>query len=207
MPPWFRRFGDIPGMAYEPPAWVDRGTLPGHDAVPQTRTFALPERQVETLWWSAWSEGTGDGGASPAHYRAFRDRPDTPTSDVIRNLYEGLELPGEPTDYHFLIQGSAIQLWAHSREEPEVISEVEKLCWLDIRLVEAYPGAASDEQHGFYLNLSFSTLIDIYEREGFLGEALEVAELGARYGQGDEAQERLVQRIEAVENETVGDQQ
>lgn len=135
---------------------------------------------------------------------------DASPDDLIRNVYEGLELPGEPADYHFLIQGSAGQLWGHRREEPRVIGEVEKLCWLDIRLVEAWPGAArnqySDEGE-FHVILSFGRLIEIYEREGFLAESLEVAELAARYRQGDEARERLMQRIEAVENETVGDQQ
>jgi hypothetical protein len=134
---------------------------------------------------------------------------DTSTSELIRNVYEGLELPGEPTDYHFLIQGSASQLWTRRREEPHVIGEVEKLCWLDIRLVEAFPGAVRNEyseEREFYGILSFSRLIDIYEREGFLAEALEVAELGVRYGQSDEASKRLRQRIEAVENEAVGDE-
>ncbi len=135
---------------------------------------------------------------------------DASADDLIRNVYEGLELPGEPSDYHFLIQGSASELWARRRQEPRVIGEVEKLCWLDIRLVEAWPGAASDkysDEREFYAILSFGTLIEIYEREGFLAEAFEVAELAARYGQGDEARERLMQRIESVENETVGDQQ
>jgi len=135
---------------------------------------------------------------------------DASPEDLIRNVYEGLELPGEPTDYHFLIQGSASQLWSHRRQEPCVIGEVEKLCWLDIRLVEAWPGAASNQysdEREFYAILSFGALIEIYEREGFLAEALEVAELAARYGQHDEVRERLIRRIEAVENETVGDQQ
>jgi hypothetical protein len=129
---------------------------------------------------------------------------DASTSDLVRNVYEGLELPGEPADYHFLIQGSASQLWTHRREDPHVIGEVEKLCWLDIRLIESCPGAVRNEyseERQFYEILSFRRLIDIYEREGFLAEALDVAELGVRYGQSDEARERLKQRIETVEHE------
>ena len=206
---WFPRFGDIPAMVYEPLAWVDRGRIPGHDAVPEAHSTSLVERRIESLWWPTGSDG-GGSSASPAHGRAFGEMRDASPDDLIRNVYEGLELPGEPADYHFLIQGSAGQLWARRREEPRVIGEVEKLCWLDIRLVEAWPDAASNQysdEGEFYVILSFGTLIEIYEREGFLAEALEVAELAARYGQGDEARERLIQRIEAVENETVGDQQ
>jgi hypothetical protein len=197
-------------MVYEPPAWVDRSMLPGNDAVPEAHTTVLDERRIETLWWPTAGEGGGGSSASPAHGRAFGDMRDASPDALIRNVYEGLELPGEPADYHFLIQGSAGQLWAHRREEPRVIGEVENLCWLDIRLVEAWPDAVrnqySDERE-FYGILSFGTLIQIYEREGFLAEALEVAELAARYGQGDEVRERLRQRIEAVESETFGDEQ
>jgi hypothetical protein len=134
---------------------------------------------------------------------------DASTSDLVRNVYEGLELPGEPAGYHFLIQGSASQLWTHRREDPHVVGEVEKLCWLDIRLIETCPEAVRNEyseKREFCEIISFHRLIDIYEREGFLAEALDVAELGARYGQSDEARERLKRRIEAAENETVCDE-
>lgn len=49
-----------------------------------------------------------------------------------------------------------------------------------------------DEEYSFYSILTFGKLIEIYEREGFLAEALEVAELGAQYGQVNGARERLI---------------
>lgn len=138
MPEWFRRFGDVPAVSYESPVWVDRVRLPGHDAVPQVQSIALGGERSETLWWPA-ETGGGGGSASPVHSRAFGDVSNASASELIRNVYEGLELPGEPADYHFLIQGWASQLWGHRREEPRVIGEVEKLCWLDINLVQARP--------------------------------------------------------------------
>ena len=56
----------------------------------------------------------------------------------------------------------------------------------------------------FYRVLSFSILIDLYAREGFLREALDVAERAARYGQGLEARDRLAERVASVENEDRG---
>lgn len=153
------------------------------------------------LWWPA--EG-GGGSASPAHGRAFGDLRGAPTSDLLKGCYQGLELPGEPGDYHFLIQGCAKELWGRRRQEPEVLENVEKLCWLDVYLIEARPDAVSDEFSDvpkFFSVLTFAILIELYEREGFLFDAFDVAERAARYGQGLEARERLAERIAAVENE------
>lgn len=194
-------------MSYEPSAWVDRSKLRGHDAVPQAQSIALRGERSDTLWWPT-ETGGGGGSASPAHGRAFGDLGDASTSELIHNVYEGLELPGEPSDYHFLIQGCASELWRRRREEPSVIGEVEKLCWLDISLVKVCPRAVTNEygeEHTFYSILVFGVLTEIYEREGCLAEALEVAELAARYGQGDDTRQRLLERIQAVENEAVGD--
>jgi hypothetical protein len=126
---------------------------------------------------------------------------------LVQNVYEGLELPGEGTDYHFLIQGCAKELWGRRRDEPDVLEEVERLCWLDIQLVESLPEAVMDEfsdEPRFYQVLSFDILIDLYEREGFLHEALEVADRAARHGQGFADRDRLAERIAAVETEDRG---
>jgi hypothetical protein len=203
LPKWFRRLGDIPGLGHECPEWIDRSRLPGFNAVPREYTVDLGDRRIESL---SWPRGDGEAtSASPVHARAYSERSNYSSGDIVRNVYEGLELPGEPSDYHFLLQGSASQLWSLRRAEPRVIAEVEKLCWLDIHLIEACPSAASDgDDRGFYSILTFGTLIEIYEREGFLAEAVSAAELAARFGQGDAAKERLTHRIDAVKSETTG---
>src|SRR5260370_1949030 len=145
MPEWFRRFGEIPGVAYTPPEQIDRLSLAGRDEVREGQPCRFGGKLKETL---SWPPGDGSGGrsASPAHYRAFSTFPNprnVPATAMLRNLYQGLELPGEPSDYHFLIQRAAEQLWRRRRNEPDLLGEVERLCWLDIGLVQARPNAAS----------------------------------------------------------------
>jgi hypothetical protein len=200
-PEWFRRFGDISGVRFEGAPGIRRESLSGHDATPEFHSFEMDGTRRNSLWWR---ENGGGGSASPAHHRAFGDVRTVGTADIVRNVYEGLELPGEPSDYHFLIQAAANELWGRRREDPGVLEEVERLCWLDIQLVEARPDAASDEfsdEPRFHAILTFGILINLYEREGFLPEALDVAQRAARCGQGDAAEQELMRRVQAVEAE------
>jgi len=198
---WFRRFGDIPGVTYAGEPRVDPRRLPGYGAVPKVDVYDFEGERRESV---LWPERGGETSASPAHRRAFSDLRDITTARLVKNVYEGLELSGEPRDYHFLLQGCASELWKRRRNEPDVLDEVEKLCKLDIELVRSRPEAVTDEygdEPSFYSILTFAILIDLYEREGFLAEALEVAELAARYGQGDKERIDLMERISAVKNE------
>lgn len=181
MPEWFRRFGDIPGTGYATPEQIDRRSLAGCDDVPEVHNFQFDSRE-ETLIWPL-----GDGGsssASPAHFRAFSGFPDARTAEhpataLIQNVHEGLELPGEPADYHFLIQNTVDALWRRRRNEPELLGEVERLCWLDIGLIKVRPDTASDiigGQRHFSSITGFWLLIKLYEDRGHLAEALNVAE-------------------------------
>jgi hypothetical protein len=198
---WFRRLGDIPGLSFEANTALDRTKLPGYDATPQVQTYQFEGKRRESLPWP--TEGCV-GSASPAHQRAFTDMSNLSTAELLPNTYEGLELPGEPRDYHFLVQGCAQELWRRRREEPDTLDYVEKLCWLDIRLIEAQPAAIRDEyaeEPKFYIVSAFATLIGLYEHEGFLREALDVADRAAAFEQGAKDRERLRQRIKGVEAE------
>lgn len=201
MPEWFRRFGDIPGISYRVPGQFDRRTLIGYDAYPEVQhVYGIEGENEETLWWPP-SAGTSGGSASPAHYRAFADLRGMSAAEIVRHVHEGLELPGEPGDYHFLIQGCAEQLWRCRRNEPSLVTEVERLCWLDIGLVQACPDAVTagyGRERSFYAILGFGYLIEIYEGASRLAEALEVAELAAGYGQCEDARRRLLWRIRAA---------
>jgi hypothetical protein len=198
---WFRRFGDIPNITFEGAPPVDPKRLRGYGVVPEIQGHDFDGKRRETLWWP---ENGGGTSASPAHGRAFGDSRDVTAAKLLKNVFEGLELPGEPSDYHFLLQGCATELWKRRREEPDVLDEVEKLCKLDIQLVQARPDAVTDqygEEPKFYSILTFGILMDLYQREGFLTEALEVAELAAHYGQGDKGRIDLLERVAAVEIE------
>jgi hypothetical protein len=187
---------------------IERESLPGWNDVPEIHTVRLDGHREEALTWPI-GNGTRGGSASPAHYRAFSAFGDvraTPSADLLRNLSEGLELPGEPTDYHFLIQGCADELWRRCRKEPGLIDEVERLYWLDIDLVQARPDAASHVDEGerrFYSIAGFSTLIQLYEDRGDLAEALKVAEIAAAHGQCLYDRERLLWMTGGTKNKPV----
>ena len=177
-PVWFQRFGDIPGVRYETPAGLDMSRLPGHGKRPTVHEFAGLE---PSLWW-------GNTSASPAHERAFTDHRSTPTGQLLDGLAKTLELPGEPADYHFAIQGTAELLGPRRREGPRIFAELERLCWLDLDLIQAVPAAVSFEHDGeqrFFAVLAFGLLLRLYLREGFLADALRVAEVAERFNAGD----------------------
>jgi hypothetical protein len=202
---WFQRFGDIPGVSYATPAGIDRRRLPGADAQPQLHTYD-GERQLS--WPGAEGSGIISTSSSPAHERAFgTDFAGMSTAAALQHLGEALELPGEPTDYHFAIQSVLQALWKRRRTEPTVLMMVEQLAWLDLSLAQARPDAVSTDIQGerkFYAVLAFQYLITLYEREGALREALEVAELAVRYAQQQAKRDELVARVTAVDAEEAG---
>jgi hypothetical protein len=126
---------------------------------------------------------------------------------VLRHLSETLELPGEPADYHFAIQHVLGVLWDRRRTEPEVLAIVERLAWTDLDLAQARPDAVSIDMDGhrkFVAVSAFKVLITLYEREGALREALEVADLALRYDQQQAKREELGGRLAAMEAEEAG---
>ncbi len=205
MPKWFRRFGDIPGVVYETPDQIDRGSLPGCDDAPENQPW---DQTGETLRWPS-GDGTRGGSASPVHYRAFAGAPDqreAPVEAIVRNVNEGLELPGEAADYHFLIQGSVEVLWGRRRKEPAITEHVERLCRLDVALIQADPDAASDivdRDRRYYAITSLLHLIELYEDRGDDTEALKVAKIAAGFGQYEEARQRLLWKTGVRKTEPV----
>src|SRR5262245_36278751 len=134
---WFPRLADAPGVGYQAHPTVDRNRLPGHDAFPQVSRHIFDGEPHESLLWTV---GGTTSTASPAQQWRARERKGEQTVQaILRQLFETLELPGEPEDYHFAIQGCHEALWKHRLDHPEVLIEIERLCWLNIRLIEAHP--------------------------------------------------------------------
>lgn len=146
-----------------------------------------------------------DPESVPAADPAKERMPDTSMQpeQLIRNLETALELPGEPLDYHFLIQQTCGLLFWHRREYPGALEEVERLARLDVELVEACPEMIEYEPGRHSRVESFLRLVRIYEREGSLREALEFAERGARCHQEGLAKraEELRTRLAVLEAE------
>jgi hypothetical protein len=125
-------------------------------------------------------------------------------ANALRELYAGFERPGEPRHYHFAIQGCSETLWKFRRDEPWVIEQVEVLCWLDIQLIETYPDAVAFKRDGEtqYDNVdAFYRLIKLYENDGYLEEAVDVASRAIRFNQAQHHFERLQARIAQLEAE------
>jgi hypothetical protein len=207
-PVWFRRMGDIPGLDYEPLVSIERTKLARHDAEPRVDRYEFKGRVRESLWWDD-EDGEGGTSASPAHQVAFGglDK-DLPTSTLLKRLSEGLELPGEASDYHFAIQGVAGALWNRRNREPEVLGWYERLNWLDIQLVQAWPDAVRDEftdaqprRSQFYSVTAFGSLTQLYSREGLLQDALKVARLAEQFNQGENLVADVEERLAALRAE------
>lgn len=197
---WFIRFGDIPGVTYTTPVGINRSKLKNASARPEV--FAYGDNQ-QTLHWPMKG---GSTSASPAATRLQDvDLSTKPTASVLRYLDETLELPGQPQDYHFVIQSVLEALWSRRQREPAVLETTERVAWLDMDLIRARPDtitneyvAAHDGQPRFFQVNAFARLIKLYEREGALWEALEVAELAARFEQHEAKREELAGRLAAL---------
>jgi hypothetical protein len=179
---WFRRLADVPNVGYPGDPRVKRSALSGHNSVPKQSVHTFDGRRHESL---TWTTKDGTTSASPASSHSFGDlSPNQPVEAHLRWLSEVLELPGTASDYHFAIQRCVEELWRRRRQDPTVLPTIDQLCWLNIRLIEARPNAITYERDGkksYFRVLAFGYLIQLYEREGYVAEALDVAERAARF--------------------------
>lgn len=172
---WFPRFGDIPGIKWNSQE-VDRARLPGHDARPQPSEWG-----DESNWWPSLEGGEeASTTATPAQQYVGGDWSEAKTvGDVLHRLAEALELPGNPSDYHFLIAGAQERLWKLRLAEPRALGEIERLCLLDIELVRARPEIIAPYREGeptLHMEV-LETLYRLHIREGNLTEAEEVVRM------------------------------
>lgn len=201
---WYARFGDIPGVNYVTPPGIDRTKLKAAGARPSVSRFQDQDgTTVETL---SWDTPGGPTSASPAHELTFGvELKKKTTAKLLLYLYELLELPGEPSDYHFAIQNVIEELWRRRRDDPGVLADIESLSWLNIQFIQAHPATVKDEysdEPSFYAVRAFARLLSLYEREGAWRDALAVAELGAQYGQPGPT-DALLERIAALDAEAL----
>ncbi len=191
-PEWFERFGAIPAVAYSTPPDVNPRKLKGFGQHPTVRRWDGMEPSL------AWGSEYG-GSASPVHERAFQDFGTKTTPYILKNLREALELPGQTLDYHFAIQNSCDELWDRRRQEPELLHEIERYCWLDVVLLQSQKAQFyKPSGDGSFLSVAaFGLLLSLYEREGALLEALEVAEIESQFIGTNDRIEELRERLAA----------
>jgi hypothetical protein len=124
--------------------------------------------------------------------------------ELVRWVWEGLEVPGEPSDYHFLLQGAVEQLWSRRREQPAGLRFVEAFGYLDLVLVEAAPYAVAldptDLSQGFVRIASLGRVLTLLEREGALRDALALRQRAMRFDEGFRSEE-LEAKVAALDEE------
>lgn len=198
---WFSRYGDIPGISYETPTGINVAKVRGAGQRPTVITVGGGEKRL------SWDTEDGSSSQGPAAARAFdTDLAGKSSKALEKHLAETLELPGQPKDYHFAIQFIVEELWKRRRQEPEVLAAVEKLCWLDVELVRTRPDAITNEYGDdprFYRATTLDRLLTLYEREGALVEALEIADVAVRFEQLQDRRDAIAERLAAFDEEGV----
>lgn len=200
---WFARLADVPKVGYRRYSSVDAGRLPGHGTKPRVQTFDFDGTLHRSL---NWPTAEGSTSQSPASAWCSFDEPRHATAaDVLRRIYEALELPGTAADYHFALLHSYEILWSRFRERADLLPELEQLLLLDVALVESRPAILQigGEDQTFWANVpAFYHLMKLYEREGYLEDALAIARRGAALRQGGEDVQRLEQGVAALRGES-----
>jgi hypothetical protein len=200
---WFPRFGDIPGIDYQIPPGIDATKLPGFGMVPDRNAFDSGGERYESLWWDYGEESSS---ASPVHEFGEKIHGDS-VDHLVTWCAKGLELPGEPGDYHFHIQSAVEELQKLRRNDHRALPEIERLCLLDLALIDAWPRAvfnAYGEDPVFYNCSAFGRLISLYENEGALHKAFAVAERAAQFSQNPDRRAEFRDRLAAILAETPG---
>jgi len=180
---WFERLADVPGVSYKSSPAVSRTQLPGHDSVPQKREPNFTEGQEHFLMWPGADDGSTTSASPASQHASERLSEAQDLGSVLLGVYEVLELPGQLSDYHFAIQNACKIIFRRRREDLGLLEEVERLCWLDLELLEVHPQVAEYEPRKFFRVLAYERLASLYETEGDFAKALEVAERGIRLGQ------------------------
>jgi hypothetical protein len=167
---------DIPGIQFTGSPGVMRANLSEANLHPKTESGYV-----------YWPSAGGSTSASPAHRRAFADLSGLDNDELIRWVWEGVELPGQASDYHFLLQGAVDQLWGRRREYPSGLNYLETFGYLDLALIEAIPQAVqvdkADHTAGYYHISSLDRLLALLEREGAIREALALSRRALRFGE------------------------
>lgn len=87
---WYERMAAIPGIQFGGSPGVNRGRLAEARVRPRTE-----------MGYLSWPTPDGSTSASPAHSRAFANMSRLERGELVRWVWEGLELPGIASDYHF----------------------------------------------------------------------------------------------------------
>lgn len=201
-PLWLPRLADDPRIQYAPPLVVDRRRLPGHGTQPRAGRLVLDDQEP----FLEWPGQDGWERSSPAdRWGCITEGREEDPTRIFTRLVEALELPGTPSDYHFLVQGGAESLWQHRRQHPWVLPVVEQFAWVSVRLAFTYRDTLRLNDTMPLPVLAFGRLVGLYAREGWVREAAHVMALAEQYtGQPWHDREALLARVRVLDEEAHG---
>jgi hypothetical protein len=151
---WFERLADVPGVSYESSPVVARTELPGYDSVPQDWESSVTNRHDDFLMWPGVEVGSATSASPAKRHASERLSEEMDLRSGLLRLYEALELPGQLSDYHFAIQDTCKAVYERRREDLTLLDELERLCWLDVELLEAHPEVVASPASSFALSLT-----------------------------------------------------
>ncbi len=196
MPQWFPRFGDIPEIEYRCPVEIDTTTLPQHATHPGRNGF-----------WPVTDVPGSSTTASPARQRFNQLAQQSPDPNASQyRAAEALELPGYLTDYALILSRAIAELWVLRARAGWIPEALERWCRLGFRLAAIYqenPSAFAETLFDSPGVVGASTLIELYSREGYLLEAIEIAEHAASLGYQAPELDSLKMRLDNIRHEHV----
>lgn len=190
---WFRSFAEVPGVGY-PGDPQRRARLHDRNVVPEVRAYNFDGQKTVSLMWRT---AEGSTSASPARRLGCDDIRGESSAHTRERVLSALELPGELMDYHFLMQSAAESLYKRRRHEPQQLAFVEWLAWFDVRLVETHESLfrISPDKEEYLSVFALDFLSGLHEREGYLQEALALAERFSRFRRNQDAITQLRARV------------
>ncbi|MGV9308719.1 hypothetical protein ACWDLG_35555 [Nonomuraea sp. NPDC003727] len=180
----------------------------GFDGSPGVDRNRLPETQIRPIKTDYgaiyWPTPSGHTSASPASSRSSADMRGMDIPSLVRWVWEGLEIPGTVSDYHFLLQGAIGRLWSARASDPSGLRFLEIFADLDLRLIEAAPRPflmdENDASKGYVRFSGVATWVSLLRTEGALREALAINRRLQRFDDGYRLED-LEAKVAALDEE------
>lgn len=125
---------------------------------------------------------------------------ETKSQTTKRELDKKLALEGTTSDYHFAIANACNIMWSYRKEEPWVIKEIEKYFLKGLELIENDPKSIMFDDKFPRIEL-FDRLIMLYEREGYIEDAVKLAKKSVEFQQSEERLHKLQEKLNAIHDE------
>lgn len=193
---WYPNLTSLIGSHYIPFVNVDTSSLRRKPLKPEITKYDLDNNTRISLMWPGLDGG--ETSASPAHQHGSRQIDPNPQI-VIKVMTEALELPGFANDYHIVLGEAHECLYKQRKSHPEVYELIERICLLDIVLVEQFSEEIFEsyvsDQEKFYWIPAFKRLSTMYQREGRFTEALMISKRASAFNLSTDEELTILQAL------------